>query len=378
MERGFAVLAVPRADARVRVIDALIGETREFMLDASLDATRGDWSNYVATVIRSVTRHFPAVCRGADIAFASDLPIASGMSSSSAMVIAMFLVLEAANDLSHDETYRRVITSPEALAGYLGAVENGRSFGQLVGDRGVGTLGGSQDQTAILCCKAGVLSQYSFCPVRREDEIPFPFDRTFVVAYSGVAASKTSNALQQYNEASLAVSEIVREWNAATDRTDGCLADAVDSAPDAADRVRAILRATRSLEFTPLRLLDRFEQFLGESYDIIPHAASAFARRDMAAIGELVDRSQRGVEQLLGNQIPETIALARLARANGADAASAFGAGFGGSVWALVSTGRAEEFMRTWRSAYGAAFPVAEAHAEFFVTAPGPGAMTLS
>jgi len=49
-------------------------------------------------------------------------------------------------------------------------------------------------------------------------------------------------------------------------------------------------------------------------------------------IGVLIDRSQDGAERLLGNQVPETIALARLARDLGAVAASAFGAGFGGSV----------------------------------------------
>lgn len=377
MERGFVVLAAPRQDMRIRVVDATRGEQREFALDPELDTTRGDWSNYVATVVRSIARHFPSARRGADIAFASDLPAASGMSSSSAMVIAIFLALEAVNDLAHDDIYRRIITSKETLAGYLGAVENGRSFGPLEGDLGVGTLGGSQDQTAILCCRAGVLSRYSFCPVRAEGEIPFPADRTFVVAYSGVAASKTSNALHLYNEASLAVSAIVSEWNDATHRDDACLADAIGSEPHAADRIRALLHDSRSPDFTPQRLLDRFEQFVAESYDIIPHAAIAFARDDMTALGALVQRSQRGVELLLRNQIPETIALARLARENGADAASAFGAGFGGSVWALVASVRADAFMDAWRESYRLACPVAESHSEFFVTAPGPGAMRI-
>ena len=37
-------------------------------------------------------------------------------------------------------------------------------------------------------------------------------------------------------------------------------------------------------------------------------------------------------------KVPETVFLAKSARAEGALAASAFGAGFGGSVWALVPT----------------------------------------
>jgi len=57
---------------------------------------------------------------------------------------------------------------------------------------------------------------------------------------------------------------------------------------------------------------------------------------DGAALGGLVDRSQELTTTHLRNQVPETIFLAKAAREEGAIAASAFGAGFGGSVWALV------------------------------------------
>ena len=381
MERGFTLLATPRDDSRLRVVDSLRGEIRELTLDppppAELGAARGDWSNYVATVARGVARHFPAARRGVDIAFASDLPAASGMSSSSALVIGIFLALAAVNQLSDDATYRRVITSPEALGGYLGALESGRSYGPFAGDLGVGTLGGSQDQTAILCCRAGMLSRYSFCPVRAEGEVPFPAERVFVVAYCGIAAEKTSSALHKYNEASLAVTEIVRLWNQSAGRADASLADAIESAPDATNEIRTVLRRSVAGEFTSQRLLDRFEQFVSESCDIIPRATDAFARGDYAAIRHLVDLSQLGAESLLGNQVPETIALCRLALQHGADAASAFGAGFGGSVWALVAAEHADRFVAAWRESYGGPFPVAAASAEFFVTRPGPGAMQL-
>lgn len=377
MERGFAVLALPREDDVVRAIAVSSGEIREIAADGESGSTAGDWSAYVRTVSHRIMRDFPAARTGVDIAFDSDLPAASGMSSSSALVIAVFLALEAANDFQNDAVYRRVITSREVLGNYLGAVENGRDFGGFAGGGGVGTLGGSQDQTAILCCRAGVLSRYSFCPVRAEGEIHFPDDRAFVVAYSGVAAEKTASARLRYNEASLAVVEILALWNAAAGRADASLADAVTSGPNAAEALRAVLRGSRSPDFTAERLLDRFEQFAAESFDIIPHAADAFARGDLAAIGAEVQRSQIGVEQLLGNQIPETIALVRLARARGADAASAFGAGFGGSVWALVAAENAERFATAWRDAYRTAFPEAAAHAEFIVTRPGPGAMRL-
>ena len=312
-----------------------------------------------------------------DIVFASDLPAASGMSSSSALVIAIFLALRDVNALEQDPVYRHAITSLESLGEYLGALENGRPFGAMEGGLGVGTLGGSQDQTAILCCRAGMLSRYSFCPVRAEGEFHSPADYSFVLAYSGVAAEKTASARLRYNEASLAVTEIVDIWNKATTRTDRCLGDAVTSGLDAPRSIRALLAQRESAAFSRQRLLDRFDQFMAETYDIIPKAADAFERSDLVAIGEQVARSQEGVERLLGNQVPETIGLVQLARERGAVAASAFGAGFGGSVWAFIATERAEDFAHEWSSAYADAFPDAAAHAEFMVTRPGPGAMRL-
>ena len=377
VERGFAVLATPRDDAIVRAAAVQRGETRTVSLDSTVQPDAGDWATYVSTVVRRVARDFPKARRGMDVVFASDLPAASGMSSSSALVIAIFLALREVNALEEDAAYRHAITSTELLAEYLGALENGRPFGAMEGGLGVGTLGGSQDQTAILCCRAGMLSRYSFCPVRAEGEFPSPADHSFVLAYSGVAAEKTASARLRYNEASLAVSEIVGIWNRATTRSDRCLGDAVTSTPQAAAQLRALLERRDSPDFSRQRLLDRFDQFLAEAYDIIPKAAEAFAHSALAAIGEQVARSQDGVERLLGNQVPETIGLVRMASELGADAASAFGAGFGGSVWAFIASDRADAFAQAWRKAYADSFPDQATRAEFMVTRPGPGAMRV-
>jgi len=104
--------------------------------------------------------------RGADIAFASDLPPAAGLSSSSALVIATFLAISDLNALGAHDEYRRAIPDADHLAGYLGAVEGGAPFGSLDGDRGVGTFSGSQDHTAILCSRAP--SAIRIFSIRRE------------------------------------------------------------------------------------------------------------------------------------------------------------------------------------------------------------------
>jgi galactokinase len=82
-------------------------------------------------------------------------------------------------------------------------------------------------------------------------------------------------------------------------------------------------------------------------------------------------------ERMLHNQIPETVFLARRARELGAVAASAFGAGFGGSVWALVSRGQAEALAVRLAADYRARFPQHADLAEAFATLAGPPAATI-
>ena len=118
----------------------------------------------------------------------------------------------------------------------------------------------------------------------------------------------------------------------------------------------------------------RLEHYLLEEQQLLPAAMEALDAGRLDAFGALADRSQRGAEELLGNQVPETITLARLARDLGAHAASAFGAGFGGSVWALVDMASSEQFETQWLAAYTTAHPDAARHASSFITRPGPGA----
>jgi galactokinase len=370
VEQGFVSVAAPRADAAVRVMDVATGTEAMLALAPSLPPPSKAWMQYPATVLRRIARNFPAARQGADLAFLSDLPLASGMSSSSAFMIAVFLAVADVNRLAEDEAYRQAVSTPEDLAGYLATVENGQSFGPLTGDRGVGTFGGSEDHTAMLCSRAGELSQYTFCPVRHERQVPCPRGRRFVVAVSGVKAEKTGAAKDAYNRASLAVGAILDAWRAASGRTDASLAEAVDRV--GAVQVRDVIERTVIDGFPRSVLIDRFDQFVEESVQIIPAASEALASGDLARFGALVDRSQDLAERLLGNQVRETIMLARSARDLGADAASAFGAGFGGSVWALVPEAAVETFRAKWDAAYRAAFPsLAPA---FLVTGPGPAA----
>jgi galactokinase len=203
-----------------------------------------------------------------------------------------------------------------------------------------------------------------------------------VVASSGVVAEKTGGALALYNRQARRVHALLGRWRAATGRGDATLGAALASSPDALELLRGIVRDPAvgngaSDGFDATDLLARLEQFAMESEVLVPTAGDALEQGDLAALGALVDRSQRGAELLLDNQVPETIHLALSARSLGAAAASAFGAGFGGSVWALVRRDDAERFSRCWLEAYAEWFPDQAPRATFFLTNPGPAAMRL-
>jgi galactokinase len=376
VERGFCLIARPRGDHRVNVVNARSRARCSLALDPELKPAQTQWCNYPATVLRRLARNFPMARVGADLSFVSDLPAASGMSSSSAFMIAIYLAIADLNDIAKSEPYRAEIENPEDLAGYLGTVENGQSFGTLTGDRGVGTFGGSEDHTAILCGRAGELKRYSFCPIRHECDVPFPEDHVLSLGVSGVVAMKTGTAMVKYNRASLAARKILELWRAGSGREDSTIAAALAGSPEVVDRIRGMLSDSRAEDYSARELLDRFEQFVEESTEIIPSATDALLSGDLARFGALVDASQRGAEILLGNQVPETIALAASARSLGAVAASAFGAGFGGSVWALVKAPLSTDFEHQWVATYRQNFPASRLGC-FFTTRPGPPAMRL-
>jgi galactokinase len=376
-ERGFSMIAVPRDDSAIRIIDARNRQSIDFMIHEWLEPQLGHWSNYPQTVCRRIARNFPLSRRGATIAFASDLPPSSGMSSSSALVVSTFLSLAGINQLARDATYAQVIRATEDLAGYLSTVENGMSFGPFLGNEGVGTFGGSEDHTAILCGKPDELVQYAFCPVRYQRSIALSDHYIFAIASSGVTAKKTSGAREKYNRLSALASAITKAWRSSTKRAETSLAAILDSTPDAADRLRNILADDPDISLPATDLIGRLEHFIIERRLIqtVPHTISP---ETVEQFGNLVRSSHNAAIQLLKNQTPETIQLATIAEKLGAHTASAFGAGFGGSVWALVDRETATAFSGEWQERFCTDFPALAERAEFFLMRPGPPAIEWS
>jgi galactokinase len=364
--RGFVLVATPRDDGRVRVVDARWHDTMEVDAADTTSHFRG-WANYIAVVVRRLAYNFPGAALGADIAIASDLPRAAGVSSSSALVVAVATALIRRAGLAARPDFQSAIQSTLDLAGYLGAVENGLTFKALASVDGVGTHGGSEDHTAILTCRANCLSAYSYVPVRHLGDAAMPGNWSFVVASSGVHADKAGSAKDRYNRASLLTRALLDVWNAGTSAAAPTLAAAL-SASGAEDELRQLIARHGHADYGAGDLQQRLTHFVGED-GRIPQALDAFRDGDGARLGALSDATQRDADELLGNQIPETRVLASLARRHGAIAASSFGAGFGGSVWAVVPNADAPSFTDAWVAAYRKEYPQV-ANVESFITRP--------
>ena len=372
--RGFTVAASPRRDTWIRVHDARLHEDAAIDYAATSETSREGWPRYLDVVVRRLARDFPGSELGADIEIASDLPTAAGLSSSSALVVGLSTALIALARLDRRDDWRQAIHSKTDLAGYLGAVENGLAFSSMPGAAGVGTHGGSEDHTAILCGRAETVSVYSYVPVRHVTDAPMPAEWAFVVAASGVEAHKAAGARDRYNRASLATQALVDVWRRGGGAAGQTLAQILKTA-GAAEELQSRIGRLPHPDFTATELTIRLEHFAREDARVLEFA-DAFRRADVEGVGALARASHDDADRLLDNQIPETRALASLAYDAGAFAASAFGAGFGGSVWGLAPRRHADEVAARWLAAYRDRFPM-RTTAEAFVTRPGPSVTDL-
>jgi len=219
-----------------------------------------------------------------------------------------------------------------------------------------------------------MLQQFRFLPVGLEDEVPLPDDWTFVVAMCGVHAAKASGARDQYNRLALETAELLAIVNQSQNRTDASLLSALHA--NGGD-IQPLLRAVTEQRGVESPLVERMRQFVEESEQLVPDVVRYLRSSNITALGAAVDRSQALAETVLSNQVQETVDLVRRARSTGAIAASSFGAGFGGSVWALVRQSSAADFMGDWERWYHHTWPAAATASVFFSTRPGPSATAL-
>ena len=376
IDRGFLFAAAPRTDRRIRMReDSAEFAPAEFDLDPELTPVVGQWANYPMTMARRLQRNFPGRLHGVDIVFSSTMPVGSGMSGSSALMMMMYTAIAASNALETAPEFRRSIRSPVGLSVYLACAENGQSFRDLAGDRGVGTFGGSEDHAAILNGRAGHVTVFSFSPPELLAEVPWPTDWRMVVAFSGVRAEKTREALEKYNMASRRARDAVAAFNQLSGRSHPTLREVVDHEPKPSGEgwLGELDRAAAAAGGMAPSLAGRVRQFMLEDRVHVPGAIEALKAQDLGRFGRLLSDSHRASKKDLWNIVPEIDWLMESACELGAAGASGFGAGFGGSIFAVTTARRAEALMEGWRGRYRASFPDQAKEADFFIAQPSPG-----
>ena len=149
-------------------------------LERLLDHARGDWANYAkAAVLRLQEQFRDHHLRGLDMMVSGDIPMGAGLSSSSALVVAVAEAVRVVDGLS------------------LSALRLVSLCGE--GEWFVGTRGGASDHAAIRLSKRGYVTRVSFFPFRVDGSAPFFPDHDLVVCNSGIYAGKSAGVRNTFN-----------------------------------------------------------------------------------------------------------------------------------------------------------------------------------
>jgi len=339
IQREIRIAFRARRDRTVRLESVSGFEPRTFELFSPVPPYgAGDWGNYAKAAAQELLARYPALT-GADMLVQGDIPLAAGLSSSSALVVACALVLLESNSIAWD---------PAELAGWMAD-----------GERYVGTQGGGMDQTVCLCARAGCALKIDFTPFAATP-VPMPPDWVFVVANSLVEAAKAAGAREQYNSRRRYSHEALRR--VAGERT---YPELVATEPDGA------LAAAASL---PEDLRGPFRHTITEAVRV-EKAVAAMRAGEFAAFGRLMVASHESLRDDLRVSCRELDELVSCCLEGGAGGARLTGAGFGGCVVALSTAQRAPSLVEyLLRSFYASRPPAPDS---VFVAQPCRGAGLL-
>ena len=348
IQRSVRMTFQPRVDREMRLSnsDPRFAPSAFTVSNDIPPAPPGDWSNYARAAAGALADLFPDL-RGGDAVVESDLPIAAGLSSSSALVVATALAILDANG---------VAMAPLELMGLLARAE-----------LYVGTAGGGMDQAIILGAQTGCASRIDFHTLRLTPT-PVPAGWQFIVAWSMVHAEKSGAARQAYNERPRQCEEARRHVAMRLGKPEDTTYPAL-LASASVEELHEVARATLSGV-----LVRRFRHVVTEGTRV-RDAEAAMKTRDVAAFGRLLDASHQSLRGDYEVSHPELDQLVALAREAGAVGARLTGAGFGGSIVALCPGGRAPEIMDALAERfYAPRGAVRDVGRHMFIAEPSAGA----
>lgn len=327
IQRRVEMVFCSRDDEMVRLANATSSAygPREFRLSRKVPrGPAGDWGNYPKAAGQALTREF-GLMGGLDGLVASNLPVAVGLSSSAALVVAVALAIMEVNiyDLG-----------PRELAKLLAE-----------GERYVGTKGGAMDQAVCLLAEKGTASRIEFDPLS-VTHVPIPDDWRFVVASTLVTAEKSGPAREAYNTRTRECAEALE---AVAPRVDA--GDPPSSYPELLERASTEELVAMADEVMNETLLRRFRHVVTEAKRV--HEAEAALRAgELSAFGSLLDASHRSLRNDYEVSSPELDELLRVAWEGGAAGARLTGAGFGGCIVAVCRKGEDKDLIAALDEGY--------------------------
>lgn len=330
LQREARIELRPRDDGLVRLSNA-DPEFPAVAFEIGGDIERGpvgSWENYVKAPAQELARRF-AITRGFDGVLSSDVPVASGLSSSSAIVNVVGLALAEINEVGLD-----VLELADVMAD---------------AERYTGTRGGGMDQAISLAARAGHATRIDFSPLRTT-HVPIPVDWRFIVADTGVRAEKSGSAQGAYNRRREECEEALAQVGAGLVRG-GWMGAAPDGYRDLLGAVQARELLDRATEILSGSLLRRFRHVITEA-GRVEEAQDALRAADHGGFGTLMDASHGSLRTDYHVSSAELDELVALAKEGGAAGARLTGAGFGGCVVALASPSTVDEVLESLVAGY--------------------------
>ena len=341
LDRGVRVgfRAIPVAEVALENRNPLFPPTA-FRLEPRIGMERqGHWSNYPRAAATALVTN-ASITRGIQGMVESNLPVASGLSSSSALLVATALALLEANGRVPEST---------ALMSWLAEAE-----------RLVGTEGGGMDQAVILGGQAGHAIRIDFSPWLLLRPVPIPASWRIVVASSMVEAAKAGLAREGYNTRVAECREALHTLGA-------------EGFPELMDdEERGLSRAEAGLSGNLFR---RVRHVLTEGRRV-EEATTALENGDAASMGRLLTASHASLRDDYQVSCPELDELVGVAEAAGAVGARLTGAGFGGCVVALAEEHSVDGVMdRIWEGYHvPRGIPESDRSTVLFAAVPGGAA----
>lgn len=334
IDRWVGVVAARREDHRIRAHSVVFDETREMDIDSLAPPGGSDWLSYVAGAAWALGVAGHQVS-GVDLVVNGDVPLGSGLSSSSALTMASLLALCEASGIEW-------VPVEMALLGHRAEREY------------IGVEGGLMDQFTSVMGREGHALLLD-CRTLETEFVALPAEAAIVVMDTGAPRTLATSA---YN-----------------DRSRSCRA-AVEELRDADPGIAALRDVEPGfLEFERGRLDETtYRRALHVVSEMArPFAmALALAEADLAAAGRLMNASHAGLRDLYEVSSPELELFVGLAQRHpSCFGARLTGAGFGGCAVALVAAEAAPLFAEEVHAAYRAEIDLASS---VFVCRPVSGA----